>query len=261
MNIDSLSPHAPSSPRPAPSAPVSAVELAGIQLTLASDAGEVNILRGIDLTIAPGETVGIVGPSGSGKTSLMLLIAGLEKPSAGSLRVAGRDLSGLSEDRLALFRRQEIGIVFQAFHLIPTMTALENVAVPLELAGRKDAFDAARAALHSVGLGHRLAHYPSQLSGGEQQRVALARAIVAKPRLLLADEPTGNLDLETGAVIVDLIFDLAREHGSTLMLITHDPALAARCARIVRLADGRVQEDGPAAQFGLAPGSRISILT
>jgi putative ABC transport system ATP-binding protein len=260
MNIDSLSPPTPSPHRPAP-AVAPAVELAGIQLTLASDAGEVNILRGIDLTIAPGETVGIVGPSGSGKTSLMLLIAGLEKPSAGNLRVAGQDLVGFSEDRLALFRRQEIGIVFQAFHLIPTMTALENVAVPLELAGRKNAFDDARAALHGVGLGHRLAHYPAQLSGGEQQRVALARAIVGKPKLLLADEPTGNLDLETGAVIVELIFNLAREHGSTLMLITHDPALAARCSRIVRLADGRIQEDGPASQLGPSTGTKISILT
>ena len=219
------------------------MDLVGLQLTLASDAGEVNILRGIDLTIAQGETVGVVGPSGSGKTSLMLLIAGLEKPTQGSLRIAGQDFGQLNEDRLALFRRREIGIVFQAFHLIPTMTAVENVAVPLELAGVPDAFAAARQALQAVGLAHRLQHYPAQLSGGEQQRVALARAIVGKPKLLLADEPTGNLDLETGAVVMDLIFELAREHGSTLLLITHDPALAARCSRIVHLADGRIKDD------------------
>ena len=204
----------------------------------------VNILRGIDLTIGTGETVGIVGPSGSGKTSLMLLMAGLEQVSSGRLQVNGRDLASMSEDQLALWRRQEIGIVFQAFHLIPTMTALENVAVPLELAGRRDAFATARIALESVGLSHRLQHYPSQLSGGEQQRVALARALVGRPKLLLADEPTGNLDLETGQRVMDLIFDLARAHGSTLVLITHDPALAARCDRIVHLADGRIQADG-----------------
>ncbi|MET1028781.1 MAG: ABC transporter ATP-binding protein [Dongiaceae bacterium] len=234
MNIDSVSQHRELPP---------AVDLTGLQLTLASDAGEVNILRGIDLTIAQGETVGVVGPSGSGKTSLMLLIAGLEKPTQGSLQVAGQDLGRMNEDRLALFRRREIGIVFQAFHLIPTMTALENVAVPLELAGAPGAFAAARQALQAVGLAHRLQHYPTQLSGGEQQRVALARAIVGKPKLLLADEPTGNLDLETGAIVMDLIFALAREHGSTLLLITHDPALAARCARIVHLADGRIKDD------------------
>ncbi len=237
-----------------------------IRLTLASDAGEVNILRGIDLTVEAGEVVGIVGPSGSGKTSLMLLIAGLELPSQGSLRIAGQDITQFSEDRLALFRRREIGIVFQAFHLIPTMTALENVAVPLELAGAGNAFATAKQALQAVGLAHRLQHYPAQLSGGEQQRVALARALVGKPKLLLADEPTGNLDLETGAVIMDLIFGLAREHGSTLLLITHDPALAARCGRIVHLADGRIKDDRPAGSAaGLAAANvaapRVDILT
>ncbi|HEX9449451.1 MAG TPA: ABC transporter ATP-binding protein [Dongiaceae bacterium] len=220
-----------------------AILLSDLRLTLTSDAGMVNILRGIDLTIAAGETVGIVGPSGSGKTSLMLLMAGLEQATGGGLQIAGRDLSSMSEDQLALWRRAEIGIVFQAFHLIPTMNALENVAVPLELAGRRDAFTAAEAALESVGLAHRLRHYPSQLSGGEQQRVALARALVGKPKLLLADEPTGNLDHETGQRVMELIFDLARAHGSTLVLITHDPMLAARCDRIVHLEDGQILAD------------------
>lgn len=227
-----------------------AIQLSDLRLTLTSDAGPVNILRGIDLTIATGETVGIVGPSGSGKTSLMLLMAGLEQATGGGLIVAGRDLARMSEDQLALWRRAEIGIVFQAFHLIPTMTALENVAVPLELAGRRDAFAAARTALDSVGLAHRLQHYPAQLSGGEQQRVALARALVGKPRLLLADEPTGNLDHETGQRVMALIFDLARAHGSTLVLITHDPALAARCDRIVHLEDGQILSSQASAAGG-----------
>jgi putative ABC transport system ATP-binding protein len=229
-----------------------AIRLADLRLTLTSDAGLVNILRGIDLTIAAGERVGIVGPSGSGKTSLMLLMAGLEQATGGLLQIAGRDLSSMSEDQLALWRRAEIGIVFQAFHLIPTMTALENVAVPLELAGKRNAFAEAQAALQSVGLAHRLRHYPSQLSGGEQQRVALARALVGKPRLLLADEPTGNLDHETGQRVMDLIFDLAQAHGSTLVLITHDPALAARCDRVVHLEDGQVRSDLPQRQAGPA---------
>jgi putative ABC transport system ATP-binding protein len=239
MNMNSSS--RPVSPAGTSNKP--AIDIADLHLSLTSDAGMVNILRGIDLTIATGETVGIVGPSGSGKTSLMLLMAGLEQVSSGRLLVNGRDLATLSEDQLALWRRQEIGIVFQAFHLIPTMTALENVAVPLELAGRRDAFATARTALEAVGLSHRLTHYPSQLSGGEQQRVALARALVGRPKLLLADEPTGNLDLETGQRVMSLIFDLARAHGSTLVLITHDPALAARCDRIVHLADGRIRAD------------------
>jgi len=216
------------------------VSLSGLELTLGSAAGEVNILRGVDLEIMPGETVSVTGPSGSGKTSMMMVIAGLERPTAGRVTVAGQDLGGMDEDALALFRRDAFGIVFQAFHLIPTMTALENVAVPLELAGRADAFERAEAELLAVGLGDRLTHYPAQLSGGEQQRVALARAIAAEPRLLLADEPTGNLDRETGEQIIDLLFALAADRGATLMLITHDPALAGRCGRTVALSDGRI---------------------
>ncbi len=216
------------------------IEIENLQLKLASDAGEVKILNGIDLRIGAGETVSIVGPSGSGKTSLMLLLAGLERASAGRVRIDGAEITALGEDQLALFRRRNIGIVFQAFHLIPTMTALENVATPLELAGAAAAAERAQAALESVGLGHRLAHYPSQLSGGEQQRVALARAIAPGPKLLLADEPTGNLDLETGLKVIDLMFGLQRRQGATLLLITHDAELARRCDRIIRLADGRV---------------------
>ena len=216
------------------------IRLSGIALKLASAAGEVNILRGLDLEVGTGESVGIVGPSGSGKSTMMMIIAGLERPSAGRVEVAGEDLTRLDEDRLARFRRARIGIVFQAFHLIPTMTALENVAVPLEFAGRGDAFERAQGALAAVGLDHRLAHYPGQLSGGEQQRVALARAFVVEPLLLLADEPTGNLDGETGRQVIELMFELAARRGTTLMLITHDPALAGRCRRLVRLLDGRV---------------------
>jgi len=216
------------------------IRLSGIALKLASAAGEVNILRGLDLEVAAGESVGIVGPSGSGKSTMMMIIAGLERPSAGRVEVAGEDMTALDEDQLARFRRARIGIVFQAFHLIPTMTALENVAVPLEFAGRGDAFERAQGALAAVGLDHRLAHYPGQLSGGEQQRVALARAFVVEPLLLLADEPTGNLDGETGRQVIELMFELAARRGTTLMLITHDPALAGRCRRLVRLLDGRV---------------------
>ena len=216
------------------------IRLAGIELKLASAAGQVNILRGLDLEVAAGETVGITGPSGSGKSTMMMIIAGLERPSAGKVEVAGSDLTSLNEDQLARFRRARIGIVFQAFHLIPTMTALENVAVPLEFAGRPDAFERAEAALAAVGLDHRLTHYPGQLSGGEQQRVALARAFAVEPALLLADEPTGNLDGETGRQVIELMFDLAARRGTTLMLITHDPALAGRCRRLVRLLDGRI---------------------
>ena len=199
-----------------------------------------HILNGIDLKVEARESLGIVGPSGSGKTSLMLLIAGLEQPSGGSIRVGDTEITRMSEDALALYRRARIGIVFQAFHLIATMTALENVATPLELAGEKRAFDLARAALEEVGLGHRLRHYPGQLSGGEQQRVALARAVAPQPDILLADEPTGNLDTETGAKVIDLLFGLQRRRGATLLLITHDPALARRCDRIIHLADGRI---------------------
>ncbi len=186
----------------------------------------------------------MVGPSGSGKSSMMMIIAGLERPSAGEVRIAGRDLGGLDEDGLAALRRDRIGIVFQSFHLVPTMTALENVALPLEFAGRRDAFSEAEDGLRAVGLGHRVTHYPSQLSGGEQQRVALARAFAARPRLLLADEPTGNLDGATGHMVIDLLFGLARDTGSTLVLITHDDELAARCERTVRLRDGRIIDDG-----------------
>jgi putative ABC transport system ATP-binding protein len=211
---------------------------------LASAAGTVNVLRGIDLEIGAGETIGLVGPSGSGKSTMLMVIGGLERPSAGTVRVAGQDLGALDEDGLARFRRDAVGIVFQSFHLIPTMTALENVAIPLELAGRRDAFERAAALLGAVGLKHRLLHYPGQLSGGEQQRVALARAFAPSPKLLLADEPTGNLDGATGKLIVDLLFEMHREHGTTLLLITHDPVLAQRCGRVVRIADGRVVDDG-----------------
>lgn len=216
------------------------ITLQDVHLKLASQAGEVNILRGVDLVVRSGETVGVVGPSGSGKSTMMMVVAGLERPSAGVVQVAGRDLAALDEDRLALFRRDTVGIVFQAFHLVPTMTAIENVAVPMELAGTAGAFARARFLLESVGLGHRFEHYPAQLSGGEQQRVAIARAFAGRPPLLLADEPTGNLDGATGRAVIDLIFRLRAEHGATLLLITHDPAVAQRCDRVVHLADGRV---------------------
>ncbi len=212
----------------------------GARLTVPAAAGPVNILAGIDLDIRAGEAVGIVGPSGSGKTSLLMLLAGLERATGGTVEVAGQELTALDEDALARFRRLNIGIVFQSFHLIPTMTALENVSVPLELAGVPDAAERAAASLTSVGLGHRMTHLPGQLSGGEQQRVALARAFAPRPRLLLADEPTGNLDVATGRTVMDLLFGMRDELGTTLLLITHDPALAARCGRQVRIADGRV---------------------
>ncbi len=218
----------------------SAISLEGVHLTLKSAAGPVNILRGIDLNVQAGETVGIIGPSGSGKTTMLMVLAGLERPSSGRVSVAGHDLTRMSEDALARFRRDHVGIVFQSFHLVPTMTALENVAVPLELAGRKDAFERAEAALQAVGLGHRLSHYPGQLSGGEQQRTAIARAFAPQPKVLLADEPTGNLDGETGGHVIDLLFQQCEREGTTLLLITHDPALAARCQRQVRVSDGRI---------------------
>ncbi|MCW5730141.1 MAG: ABC transporter ATP-binding protein [Alphaproteobacteria bacterium] len=220
------------------------VRLEGVTLDLASQAGSVNILRGIDLAIGAGEMVGVVGPSGSGKSTMMSIMAGLERASSGRVSVAGHELGSMGEDELARFRRDNLGIVFQSFHLVPTMTALENVAIPLELAGREDAFARAAEELQAVGLGHRLTHYPAQLSGGEQQRVALARAVVAEPKLLLADEPTGNLDGATGRQIVDLLFALHRRHGATLVLITHDAELAARCDRVVRIEDGRIADDG-----------------
>ena len=218
----------------------SAISLEGVHLTLESAAGPVNILRGIDLSIGAGETVGVVGPSGSGKTTMLMVLAGLERPSGGKVHVAGHDLTTLTEDALARFRRDNVGIVFQAFHLVPTMTALENVAVPLELAGRKDAFDRATEALEAVGLGHRLTHYPGQLSGGEQQRTAIARAFATKPKVLLADEPTGNLDGDTGRQVIELLFKQCEQDGTTLLLITHDPSLAAMCQREVRVSDGRI---------------------
>lgn len=221
------------------------IRLEGVHLTLASLAGPVNILNGIDLDVRKGEAVGLVGPSGSGKSTLLMVLSGLEKASRGSVVVAGHDFVKLSEDALALTRQTVIGIVFQSFHLIPTMTALENVAVPMELAGAKDAMARAKVELEAVGLGHRLDHFPSQLSGGEQQRVALARALAPRPQILLADEPTGNLDGRTGSEIVDLIFRLRVERGATLVLITHDDNLAHRCERVVRLRDGRVETIEP----------------
>lgn len=221
--------------------PVAALD--NIQLTLASSAGPVEILRGISLAIMAGETVALLGPSGSGKSSLLMVLAGLEQPTGGRVRLAGHDLAGLHEDELALLRRDHIGIVFQSFHLIPTMTALENVAIPLELAGDRNALAAAEATLARVGLGHRLAHYPGQLSGGEQQRVAIARAFAAGPRLLLADEPTGNLDRETGRAVMDCLFAEHARLGTALLLITHDAELAARCERAIILADGRIVDE------------------
>lgn len=223
------------------------IELRNVHVKLASAAGEVNILRGIDLSVGAGESVGVVGPSGAGKSTMMMVIGGLERASSGAVEVAGADLTRLDEDKLALWRRDSVGIVFQAFRLVPTMTALENVAVPLELAGRRDAFERAAAALQDVGLGHRLDHYPEQLSGGEQQRVALARAFVIRPKLLIADEPTGNLDGSTGKQIIELMFKMKEEAGTTLLLITHDPALAQRCDRVVRIADGQLTALGAAA--------------
>ncbi|ARJ66233.1 ABC transporter [Magnetospirillum sp. ME-1] len=217
------------------------VSLEAVHLNLASLAGEVNVLDGIDLEVITGETVGVVGPSGSGKSTLLMVMAGLERPTSGRVAVGGTDFSTLDEDGLARFRRDRIGIVFQSFHLIPTMTALENVAVPLELAGHADPFGAAEEELGRVGLAKRLAHYPGQLSGGEQQRVALARAFVIRPGLLLADEPTGNLDGATGRAVMDLLFDLNARFGTALVLVTHDDHLAARCGRVVRVEDGKIR--------------------
>ena len=219
------------------------VLLEDVHLTLASPAGPVNILSGLSLAIDPGETVAVIGPSGSGKSSLLMVMAGLERASRGRVRLAGEELGGLDEDSLARLRRRQVGIVFQAFHLIPTMTALENVAMPLELAGRRDAFARAEEGLAAVGLDARLAHYPAQLSGGEQQRVAIARAFVAGPRLLLADEPTGNLDAATGEIVIECLFAEQARHGTTLVLVTHDPSLAGRCRREIHLRDGRIAED------------------
>jgi putative ABC transport system ATP-binding protein len=218
----------------------SAIFLKDVTLTLPSRAGKVEILKGVDLTVGSGEAIGIVGPSGSGKTSLLMLIAGLERATSGTLEVAGASLNGKNEDALAAFRRDTIGIIFQSFHLIPTMTALENVAVPLEFRGIKNAMQVAAGKLERVGLAHRMSHYPGQLSGGEQQRVAIARALAAGTRILLADEPTGNLDQETGEQIITLLFELRQQEGASLLLITHDRALAQRCDRIAEVRDGKI---------------------
>lgn len=220
------------------------LSLKGVSLALDGNAGRVEILKNIDLEICRGETVGLVGPSGSGKSSLLMLFGGLERATSGAVNVLGHDLTALGEDALARFRRAHMGVVFQSFHLIPTMTALENVATPLELAGADDAFERARAELDAVGLSDRVDHYPAQLSGGEQQRVALARAAAPRPDILLADEPTGNLDGSTGQIIMDLLFGLRDRHGSTLVLVTHATDLAARCDRMIRLQDGRILADG-----------------
>lgn len=209
-------------------------------LSLDGNAGRVDILHDIDLEVHQGESLGLIGPSGSGKSSLLMLMGGLERATSGAVRALGHELGDMDEDALARFRRNHMGVVFQSFHLIPTMTALENVATPLELAGDRDAFDKARAELDVVGLGQRADHYPAQMSGGEQQRVALARAAAPRPDILLADEPTGNLDGANGAAIIDLLFGLRDRHGATLVLVTHSDTLAARCDRVIRLSDGRI---------------------
>jgi len=221
------------------------ISLEGVGLSLTGNAGLVEILRDVTLQVEAGESVGLVGPSGSGKSSLLMLIGGLEQATVGAVNVLGQDLTGLGEDALARFRRLHMGVVFQSFHLIPTMTALENVAIPLELAGVSDAGARAAAELKSVGLADRQRHYPSQLSGGEQQRVALARAGAGRPDILLADEPTGNLDGATGAAIMDLLFGMNERHGTTLILVTHAVDLAARCGRSVTLIDGRIAGAAP----------------
>ena len=217
-----------------------AVSLHDVHLTLPSRAGDVDILRGVDLSVMPGEALGIVGPSGSGKTTLLMVIAGLERASRGEVTVAGQPLNGKNEDELAAFRRDNIGIVFQSFHLIPTMTALENVAVPLEFRGSANAMEQAADKLARVGLSHRLTHYPGQLSGGEQQRVAIARALASGARIIIADEPTGNLDHVTGEQIMQLLFDVKTQDGASLLLVTHDRSLAERCDRVAEVLDGRI---------------------
>jgi len=219
------------------------IKLDGLKLALHSRAGKVDILRGIDLEIAQGQSVAVLGPSGSGKTSLLMVIAGLERATGGRVNVCAENLTQLDEDALALLRGEKIGIVFQSFHLVPTMTALENVALPLEFQGRRDAFERAASLLEDVGLQNRLQHFPAELSGGEQQRVAIARALSTRPQLILADEPTGNLDGETGRQIIDLLFAMHQRTNTTLLLVTHDEQLAQRCQRTVRMADGHVLSD------------------
>jgi putative ABC transport system ATP-binding protein len=217
------------------------LSLMNVDLTLQGNAGPVAILRGVSLDVHRGETLGLVGPSGSGKSSLLMLMGGLERATGGAVQALGQDLTALDEDALARFRRGRMGVVFQSFHLIPTMTALENVATPLELAGLTDVFDRAATELRAVGLGARMNHYPAQMSGGEQQRVALARAMAPRPAILLADEPTGNLDGASGQVIMDLLFDLRDRHDATLVLVTHAAELTARCDRVLQLRDGRIE--------------------
>ena len=226
--------------------PDAVVTLKDARLSLDGNAGRVDILRGITLDVARGETLGLVGPSGSGKSSLLMLMGGLERATGGSVTVLNHDLTAMGEDALARFRRHHMGVVFQSFHLIPTMTALENVATPMELAGQRDAFQRAEAELAAMGLAERAHHYPAQMSGGEQQRVALARAAAPRPDILLADEPTGNLDGSTGQTIMDLLFGLRETHGATLILVTHATELANRCDRVVRLVDGRLAEGAAA---------------
>ena len=226
----------------------SVLSLKDVRWALESNAGLVEILHGISLEVAAGETLGLIGPSGSGKSSLLMLMGGLERVSQGQITALGQDITGMNEDALARFRRENMGVVFQSFHLIPTMTALENVATPLELAGHADAFDRAKEELAAVGLDHRADHYPSQMSGGEQQRVALARAAAPRPKLLLADEPTGNLDGANGEAIMDLLFGLRDRHGATLVLVTHSRTLAERCDRVIRLRDGRIDAQAEAAE-------------
>ncbi|MFM2422875.1 MAG: hypothetical protein RL291_1405 [Pseudomonadota bacterium] len=231
--------------RSAPEAARNVIALEDVKLRLESRAGSVDILHGLNLSIAAGGSVAIVGPSGSGKTSLLMIMAGLERATSGRVEVAGHNFSALDEDGLALARGRDIGIVFQSFHLVPTMTALENVALPLELSGRAGARATATALLGEVGLAERLHHFPAQLSGGEQQRVALARAMAPEPKILFADEPTGNLDATTGDTITEMLFRLHRKNGATLILVTHDPVLAARCQRVIRMRDGRIVSDEP----------------
>ncbi|WP_435417074.1 ABC transporter ATP-binding protein [Parerythrobacter aurantius] len=233
----------PNAPSPVPGPEEFAISARQLRLTLGQDKHPVEILKGIDLDVKTGEVLALLGPSGSGKSSLMAVLSGLERATSGTLQVAGADFAAMDEDGLARARRGRIGIVLQAFHLLPTMTATENVATPMELAGDGDVQSRARAELEAVGLGHRLDHYPTQLSGGEQQRVAIARATAPRPTLIFADEPTGNLDAATGAEIIDMLFARRAETGATLVIITHDPSLAERCDRIITLADGRIASD------------------